>query len=142
MNLTNTETAPAVESPIQRKPVAAPLSTYRLVLPETGRFLVSGFCAPSPSMGVTGNKSDEERAAEFSCEATAHRVSLRLWERMKARTDLLALPAPPRMLAVECCWDSGSFEAWDAMTRMDRTSIEVGRLEAANIAAWMKAVKP
>lgn len=127
-------------------PTQKHLSTFRLVLEETGRFLLTGFIGAQPTMGIPGNRHDEERAAEFPSPDAAWRVSRILHERMKARTDEMGQAPPPRLTCTERPWDTttpkGSFAAWDAIQRMDRTSVEIGRLDATSIPAWMRTVKP
>lgn len=103
-----------------------PFRTYRIEIQGTGRVLVTGFSSPAPSFRADPRKE----AAEFSNEATAIRVARKLESDMAERTRAMGLPDPATLVVVQAVWDDKGIEAWDAVQRLDRTSVEVGRFEA------------
>lgn len=113
--------------PVAIQPTTYPFRTWRIEVQGTGRVLLTGFSSPSPSFRTDPRKD----AAEFSNEATAHRIARKLENAMNERCRAMNLPDAATLCVTEAIWDDRGIEAWDAVQRLDRTSVEVGRFEAA-----------
>lgn len=117
---------------------APPFTTFRIAVGNaesetTGRYLYRSFSAPAPRFGT-----DDAECAEFPCFETALRISLKLEEAMNRRLRAMRLPPACNLVITESKWQGQSFDWWNALQRMDRTSIETGRYEATLLPAFMR----
>lgn len=127
---------PAALAAADPKPEA--FRTWRVEVENTGRILMTGFSSPSTRFSATPGKE----AAEFTSELTARRVMGALYVAMVERCAALRMDPPARLIVTESKWDDTGIDAWDALMRADRTSVEVGRFEASVLPFSLRTSAP